>query len=211
MSPPGGLELGGRPPRGGRALLVVGAVLLVVGLLATGWGIARAVDAHGEIEKAAVARGVVSAGAGEPVRFTTENDELTLYLDFDGVTDNSSVQERATGAVGCEVVGDDGSVLAFAGDRQGSAVTLGSYVSVGSFEVSSGEVRCGYTSRFREAVRLPDEVPYVLTTAGSGGTVSAVLLILGGVTIGLLGSWLGYLGWARQRRAARLRGLAAGA
>ena len=114
------------------------------------------------------------------------------------------VQERAAGAVGCLVTGTGESSASFSGARQGTAATVGDYVSVGSFSISSGEISCAYTSA---ASGVPGEVPFVVTLGGTGAAVWPVLLIIGGVTLGLLGGWIGFLGWARRRRAQRLSAL----
>jgi len=205
MSRPGGLDLGGgRPPRGGALLIALGAVLLMAGLVIGGYGIVRAVQSNAAIEDDAVATGVVSAVPGEPVRFESDADELSVYLDFDGVTDNSVVQERASGAVGCLVSGQDGSSESFSGARQGTAATVGDYVSVGSFSIPSGEISCVYTSA---SSALPGEVPYVVTLGGTGAAAWPVFIIIGGVTVALLGGWAAVGGWLRRRRAARLRAL----
>lgn len=205
MSRPGGLELGdGRPPRGGTLLIALGAVLVVAGLVFGGYGIVRAAQSNAAIEDDAVATGVVSAVPGEPVRFESDADKLSVYLDFEGLTNNSEAQERAAGAVGCLVTGPGGSSESFSGALQGTAVTVGDFVSVGSFSISSGEISCAYTSA---ASGLPGEVPFVVTRGGTGAAAWPVVIIIGGVTLGLLGAWMGVLGWSRRRRAVRLRAL----
>lgn len=207
MTRPGGLDLGARPPRGGTLLVVVGAVLLLAGVVVGLVGIARSVDSHGEIAGSAVARGTVMAGVGEPVTFEGgDTEKLTVYLDFDGVTGDALEQERAVGATACEVVTDTGGTVAFAGSRQGTATTLGDYLSVGTFPAGTGEIRCGYTTRASGSGVLPESIPFLVTPADGTSAVWPVTMILGGVALGLLGGWLGTIGLGRRRRAARLRG-----
>lgn len=190
-------------------MIAVGAVLLVIGVALELVGIVRTVQSHGEVADDAVAHGTVMAGVGEPVTFEGGGAEkLVVYLDFGGVTGDTLEQERAVGATACEVVTDTGGTVAFAGSRQGTATTLGDYLSVGTFTAGTGQIRCGYTTRASGSGVLPDAVPFLVTPTDGSSEAWSVAMILGGVVLGLLGGWLGATGLGRHRRAARLRRIA---
>ena len=196
MSRPGGIDLGARPTRGGTALLAVGVLLMAAGLAALAFGISLAVGQAGAIEDDAVSGGIVG---DEPRAFESAEPGLTVYLDFTGLTNNSVVQDRASGATSCTVTAE-GFEDTFTGARQGVAATLGDYVSVGSFTLpaSAGRIACNFTRTEFGAV------PFLVTPRGTGEVGMSVIVIIGGVTVAGLGGWAAVAGWLRRRRRARL-------
>lgn len=172
MSRPGPIDLGARPPAGGgTVLLAVGAVLLAAGLVALAFGVSLAVGQAGAIDDDAVAEGVVGDA---PRAFESAEPGLTVYLDFTGLSNNSVVQDRASGATSCTVTAD-GFEDTFSGARQGVAATLGDYVSVGSFTLprSSGRIACAFSrSEF-------GAVPFLVTPRGTGEVGMSVIVIIG--------------------------------
>ena len=189
MSLPGGIDFG-RPParRGGSLLLGFGVLLLAAGLASLAFGISLAVGQAGALADDAVATGVVGDG---PVAFASEPGKLTVYLDMDGITDNSEEFDRISAATDCTATGR-GFEDSFSGSRQGTAATLGDYVSVGSFTLpgSSGRIAC-----------TGPRTPFVLSPHSTGELFVSVGIIIAAVAVAGLGGWAAVAGWLRRRRA----------
>ena len=132
---------GARPrARGGAWVrIVLGAPVLGAGLVAIGLGIAGAVQASARLHDDAVGRAAVP-GAVTFVNGASERRSYTVYLDFDGVTGNSTVQELAVRDTACAATMPDGVQTRFRGAVQGSSMTLGSAASVGHFSSQPGRV-----------------------------------------------------------------------
>ncbi len=176
---------------------LIGAALVVVGLLATAYGIGNAVGQAGALSDDAVARGIVG---GERVSFESREPKLTVYLDTDGVA-NSEVKDRLAAGTGC-VVSAEGFKDSFRGNVQGASATLGDYVSVGSFTLpgSSGRIVCSGDA---------SSMPYLVSPVGAGAVFKAVGLILAGVFGGAGGVVLVVAGYRRRRRSARAQNVGA--
>lgn len=192
MSLPGGIDFG-RPParRGGGVLLALGVLALGAGLAALAFGISLAVGQAGALAEDAVATGVVGDA---PVAFASEPGKLTVYLDMDGITDNTEEFDRISAATDCTATAR-GFEDAFSGARQGTAATLGDYVSVGSFTLptSSGRIAC----------RGP-RTPFLLTPHTTGELFVSVGIIIAGVAVAGLGAWAAVAARLRRRRAHQL-------
>lgn len=196
---PGGIDLGGRPAHGGIALLALGTVVLVAGLVAMAYGVGAAIGQASAIDDDAVARGTVG---GPPIAFASREPELTLYLEFDGVT-RSEIRDRAVAVTTCTLSGD-GADRSFTGNRQGVAAELGDYSSVGRVTLAggSGRIACDQPAQRKFAA-----LPFLLTPRSAGEVGVSVGMIIGGVTVAGLGGWAAAAGWLRRRRAARLAAL----
>jgi hypothetical protein len=168
--------------------LALGAVLSILGILGLAYGIGFAVGSANALADDAVARGVVGAG---PVAFETHERKLTVYLDVDGVTNDSNRQDSLASATACDVTAR-GFEKRFSGSRQGASTTLGDYVSVGSFTlpVSAGRIACSGA----------DGLPYLVTPVGAGDVFGAVGLIIAGVVVAIAGVALAVVGNGRRRR-----------
>jgi hypothetical protein len=197
-----------RAERGpGWVRIVLGALVVAAGIAAAVAGIAGAVDSAARIEDDAAARATVSAvdhPAGA-TGFTVpggERRDFSVYLLFDGVESNSTVQELMVRDTGCVATLPDGVETVFRGARQGSAATLGKASSVGHFSSQPGRVRvrCAYTSGTRRSERVrADAVPYVVTPGTPGEAGADAIVIVAGVFGAIGGGFLAWWGWTRRR------------
>ena len=196
-----------RSARGpGWVRIVSGVLLVLAGVATTVAGIVTAVGAGRAIEDDAVGRATVRSGeVRDVVRLTVPDGErrrYTVYLLFDGVESNSTVQELMVRDTGCAATLPDGVETRFRGARQGVSATLGDASSVGHFSSQPGavRVRCAYISGTRHSERARAEtVPYVVTPGTPGDATSGVLLILLGTTGMIGGGFVAWWGWSRRR------------
>ena len=199
---------GGALERGrGWVRIALGALLVAAGLAPVVAGIAGAVGTANDIEDDAVGRATVRAGeVRDVVRFTVpqgERRDYTVYLLFDGVENDSVVQELMVRDTGCAATMPDGVETRFRGARQGVSATLGKASSVGHFSSQPGavRVRCAFVSGTRRSERRRAEsVPYVVTPGRPSEAAGGALLIVAGVFGALGGGFLGWWGWSRRRR-----------
>jgi len=205
--PPGEDPFGSRPSRvrRGWVRVVLGALLAVGGVLALGYGIVEAVRAGNAITDDAVARGTVREGGGQEATFVVpdrEDREYTVYLQFSGVFSNDEDEDLTVRDTRCVATTSTGERVAFGGNRQDVAATIGGSASVNHFAAPAGPtvVRCGYGDGTRSSrVRRPDSIGFVVTPGTPSLAGDGVLYIFGGVGANLLGGFLFWSGWRRRR------------
>ncbi len=129
----------------------------------------------------------------------------TVYLRTGGLGLDDEDEDLTVRDTACVATMPDGVQTRFRGGRQGTAMTLGSAASVGHFTSQPGPVlvACAYGTGTRGSRRVrPDAVPFVVTTGRPTVLGGGVLMIVGGVSVALLGGFL--LGWglrgSRRRR-----------
>jgi hypothetical protein len=205
--PPAHDPFGSRPTvrRRGWIRILVGVALVVGGIVGTVVGIGDAIGTHDSIEADAVGRGTVSVAGAGLVTFAVpsgERRDYTVYLLFDGIESNSTIQELAVRDTGCVATMPDGVQTTFRGARQGVSQTVGHSASVGHFSSQPGRVnvQCSYTSgTLRSQRRRPDAVPYVVTPGKPTALGGGVVTIIGGVFGAIVGGFLVAWGWRRRR------------
>ena len=206
-TPPAHDPFGSRPTvrRRGWIRVLVGAALIVGGIAAAIIGIGDAIGTHDRIEADAVGRSTVSATEAGLVRFTVppgERRHYTVFVLFDGLESNSTIQDLAVRDTGCAATMPDGVQTRFRGARQGIAQTFGHSASIGHFSSQPGRVsvRCAYTSGTRSSERRrPDALPFVVTPGKPSVLDGGVVMIIGGVFGALAGAFLVWWGWRRRR------------
>jgi hypothetical protein len=196
--------------RRGWVRIVVGAIALVAGVVATIAGIVEAVEARGEIESEAVARGEIRYFGGElgpPLTFEVPpggSRDYSVWLIFGrNLVNREREEDAAVRDSGCQATLANERQVAFGGSTQGTRTTIGSATSLGSFSAPPGEValRCAYgPGSLRSRGRRPDQVSFVVAPGKTSATTGGVLLILGGVFGGIAGGFLLAWGWRGSRR-----------
>ena len=180
----------------------VGALVALAGALGLAYGIGMVIGQTSVIGKDAVARGTT----GTRLAFESRERELTVYLDQRGIPNVNDIDDRLSGATSCRVTAD-GYEHEFSGARQGSAATLGRWVSVGSFTLpgSSGRIDCVT----QPSGIVPAQLPFVVTPHGTGEAFKSIGLVILGIFVAIGGVVAFVVGMKRARRSARAQNVGA--
>ncbi|MBJ7331590.1 MAG: hypothetical protein JHC95_16975 [Solirubrobacteraceae bacterium] len=186
--------------------IVLGGLLLLAGVAAAVYGVGMAITTGGNIKGDAVARGEVREEGGGAVAFTVpagERRDYTVYLLLKGRDADENQADLIVRDTSCVAEMPDGVKTEFRGARQNVAATIGNSASVGQFSSLPGRVVvfCGYSDGTRSSRRIRSErIEYVVTPGTPAQASAPVLVIIGGVTVGLLGGFLLGWGWIGRRR-----------
>lgn len=174
--------------------LVIGGLLLAGGVGALIGGILSLVADTGPDEAEVVADGVVAALDGPDAvaaTFTAGGSvPFTVWLSTDRL-DNSVFRENVEAATRCVADLADGEQATFQGNRQGAAVEVDDWATVGWFTAAEGgvTVTCRQVEFGRRGNydRLRDEHEFIVEAGKPSFPLAGVLVLSGGVVAGLLG------------------------
>jgi hypothetical protein len=180
-----------------------GAVLAGLGAFLLAYGITLVIGQAKGISGDAVARGTT----GTSLAFESRDPSLTVYLNQDGIANVNDIDDRLSAATTCTVTASGGYEHSFSGARQGTAATLGDWVSVGSFTLpgSAGRITC----TMRPSGIVGATLPFVVTPHSPGEAFKSIGAIIGGAFIGAAGIVLAIVGYRRRRRSASPQDLGA--
>lgn len=197
----------GRPVsrhRRGWARIVVGALLLVGGLVLAVSGVLASIDVRSDAFDDAVGEGrLEGVGPTEPVRFVVDEatgEDFTIFLDTPD-TGNSTHLDREVQSTECTVERSDGTEQEVLGRIQGVASDIGGLRSVGGFSAPPGEttVTCGWRP---PSLRLDrgraDSRPFLVSPGAPSQAAGGVVAVLAGVGAALAGGAL--LAWGLHGR-----------
>lgn len=176
--------------------LLLALLCLAAGLGGPAWFVAEQVGTPGEDE--AIARGRIAAlDAPETpvVRFAHDGGELTVWLDHDGVSTNSTVREQIVAATNCQAQVPGGRIERFRGAVQGSSVTIGSRSTVGVFSAPAGTVAVACRQepfgRLRLRDRLREEHAFFVTPGAPSVGWAAWVAMFAGLPLLFAAFWAG--------------------
>jgi hypothetical protein len=177
-------------------LLVLGAVLIVGGVVALGLSILTSVRDAGPADEDIVAEGTVAALDGsstEPARFTAGGDDpFTVWIDIDSFNDANDDTIVASTACTADLAG--GETAAFQGNRQGHAITVNDESTVGWFTAAEGtvEVTCEHVPFGRIGRRglLREEHDFIVVRGKPAPLTSVFVLMPAGIIALMAGIWV---------------------
>ena len=177
-------------------LLVLGAVLIVGGVVALGLSILTAVRDAGPADEDIVAGGTVAALDGsptEPARFTAGGDDpFTVWIDIDNFNDGND--DTIVASTACTADLADGETADFQGNRQGSAITVNDESTVGWFTAAEGtvEVTCEHVPFGRIGRRglLREEHDFIVVRGKPAPLTSVFVLMPTGIIALMAGIWV---------------------
>ena len=174
-------------------LLVLGAVLILGGVVALGTSILTAVRDAGPDPDDVVAEGTVAALDGsptEPARFTAGGDDpFTVWIGID--TFNDADDDTIIASTACTAALADGDTADFQGNRQGNAITVNDESTVGWFTAAEGtvEVSCEHVPFGRVGRRglLRDEHAFLVVQGKPAPLTSVFILMPLGIVALIIG------------------------